>query len=254
MKRWRTTVNVNLLRDQFSSSSSQSSARRQCSQYSVARFSVSESAVNQNASINENSKSSNSRSLRQHTLAKSISLCCFCFCLVLRNRSFRHTNMRISFASIQQDSHFDCFRIYLLSSHFFFFFVFTSLRLSHLLWNFQLQSWSVTHLRFNQWISSQCRSIEEMNSRFETKLEEEKRIVLRACLKISIEILSYQRKFIWRLVWTWHTFLLLTFDLHVHICSLNQIFSLCYLFSRHASYNLKLESNSNQILTFWFET
>ena len=115
-------------------------------------------------------------------------------------------------------------------------FAFTSLRLPHLLWDFQLQSWPVTHLRFSQWISSQCRPIEGMNSRFETKLEEEERIVLRACLKISIETLSYQRKSIWGLVWAWHTLLLLTFDLHVHICSLDQIFSLCYLFSRHASY------------------
>ena len=61
-------------------------------------------------------------------------------------------------------------------------------------------------------------------------------ILLRTCLKISIKILFYQREFIWELVWTWHTFLLLTFDLYVHICSLNQIFSLCYLFFRHASY------------------
>ena len=37
-------------------------------------------AINQNASINKNSKSSNSRSLKQHTFAKSISFCCFCFC------------------------------------------------------------------------------------------------------------------------------------------------------------------------------
>ena len=61
----------------------------------------SESAVNQNASINKNSKSSNSRSLRQHTLAKSISLCCFDFHFVLRNRSFHHTNLQISLASIE---------------------------------------------------------------------------------------------------------------------------------------------------------
>ena len=58
--------------------------------------------------------------------------------------------------------------------------------------------------------------------------------MLRACLGISIEILSYQRKFISKLVKTWHTLLLLTFDLHVDICFLNQISSLCYLFSRHA--------------------
>ena len=38
-----------------------------------------------------------------------------------------------------------------------------------------------------------------MNNRFETKLEKEKKIVLRACLRISIKILSYQRKFSWRL-------------------------------------------------------
>ena len=43
---------------------------------------VSEFAINQNASINKNSKSSNSRNLKQHTFAKSISLCCFCFCFV----------------------------------------------------------------------------------------------------------------------------------------------------------------------------
>ena len=41
---------------------------------------VSKSAINQNASINKNSKNSNSRSLKQHTFAKSISFCCFCFC------------------------------------------------------------------------------------------------------------------------------------------------------------------------------
>ena len=53
---------------------------RQCNQYFVNRFSVSKSAVNQNAPINKNSKSSNSRNLKQHTLAKSLSFCCFCFC------------------------------------------------------------------------------------------------------------------------------------------------------------------------------
>ena len=37
-------------------------------------------------------------------------------------------------------------------------------------------------------------------------------------------------------MWAWHTLLLLTFCLHVDICSLDQIFSLCYLFFRHASY------------------
>ena len=54
--------------------------------------------------------------------------------------------------------------------------------------------------------------------------------------EISIEILSYQRKFTSKLMKIWHTFWLLTFNLHVNICFLNQIFSLCYLFFRHASY------------------
>ena len=43
---------------------------------------VSKSAINQNRSINKNSKNSNSKSLKQHTLAKSISFCYFCFCSV----------------------------------------------------------------------------------------------------------------------------------------------------------------------------
>ena len=35
---------------------------------------------------------------------------------------------------------------------------------------------------------------------------------------------------------TWRIFLFLTFDFHVNICFLNQIFSLCYLFFKHAFY------------------
>ena len=63
--------------------------------------------------------------------------------------------------------------------------------------------------------------------------------MLRACLKIWIVILSYQRKFIWKLARsrTWRS--QSTFDIRfsVHICFLNQIFSLCYLLSfRHAFY------------------
>ena len=66
-----------------------------------------------------------------------------------------HINLQISLASIrqdlrqdfQQDFHFDCFDIYL--SSFFCFrissaFAFISSRLSHLLWDFQLQQWFVT--------------------------------------------------------------------------------------------------------------
>ena len=62
----------------------------------------------------------------------------------------------------QQDSHSRDSRIYILLSLFSFsssVFAFTSSRLSHLLWDLKLQSWSVRYLRFSQWISSQCRSI-----------------------------------------------------------------------------------------------
>ena len=61
--------------------------------------------------------------------------------------------------------------------------------------------------------------------------------MLRTCLRISIRILFYQRKFTSKLMKTWRTSFTKHFDLHVNICSLNQIFSLCYLFFRHASYN-----------------
>ena len=92
-------------------------------QYSVIDLSVSKSAVNQNASISKNSKDSNSKSLRQHTSAKSISLCCFCFCS--RNRSFHHTNNQISSRtrfstrfSFSTSSHiFFVFALLLLFSH-----------------------------------------------------------------------------------------------------------------------------------------
>ena len=64
--------------------------------------------------------------------------------------------------------------------------------------------------------------------------------VLRACLGGSFgRVLSYQREAIWGLVrsralaptiYFWHSVS------HVHICFLDQISSLCYLFPRHAPY------------------
>ena len=60
--------------------------------------------------------------------------------------------------------------------------------------------------------------------------------MLRTCLKISIKILSYQRKFISKLMKIWRTSFIRYFNFHVNICFLNQIFSLCYLFFRHAFY------------------
>ena len=131
MKNWRIKINVNLLFNQFNSSSSQSF--------------VSKFAINQNALINKNSKNLNSRNLKQYTFAKSISFC-YCFCFICsKNRSFHHINLQMSFASIEikifiQDFHFRDLRIYLFSffclrTSFVFAFIFS--RLSHLFWNFQ---------------------------------------------------------------------------------------------------------------------
>ena len=150
---------------------------------------VSKFAINQNASINKDSKSSNSKNLKEYTFAKSMSLCCFCFCFVRKIDRFHiliceYLRDQDSQQDFQQDSHSRDLRIYLLFSHFFFCFrlyVFTSIAF---VMKIQLQSWSITHSRFHQWISSQCQSIEEMNNRFETKLEKKKKILLRACLKI----------------------------------------------------------------------
>ena len=52
-------------------------------------------AINHDASINKNSKNSNSKNLKQHTFAKSISFCCFCFCLILKYRSIHYINLQI---------------------------------------------------------------------------------------------------------------------------------------------------------------
>ena len=187
MKRWKTTINANLLHDQISSSFSQFFVSRRC----VNILFCSEFAANQNASINKNSKSSNSRSLKQHTFAKSISFFCFCFCSAREIDRFIILICR--YLSHQFDKIFNkifilVIYIYFSSSRTFSAFEFISSRLSHLLWNFQRQSWSDRYLNFSQWISLQCRSIEEMNIRFETKFEKNEEIMLRACLKSRLKI------------------------------------------------------------------
>ena len=86
-------------------------------------------AVNQDASINKNSKNSNSRNLKQHTFAKSISFCCFCFCLILKHRSFHYINLQI-FSRSKFSTKFSfswfyifCFRIFFCFRIYFFTFV-----------------------------------------------------------------------------------------------------------------------------------
>ena len=115
------------------------------------------------------------------------------------------------------------------SSNIFIFFLFAnflfsifSLRLSHLLWNFQRRSRSNKYLNHNQWIFSQCRSIEEMNSRFATKFEEKKKIMLRTCFENIVAKLK--KKHVLKF---WHSQILhkaFRFS-SVHICFLDQIFS-----------------------------
>ena len=141
-------------------------------------------AVNQNASINKNSKTSNSRSLKQYTFAKSISLC---FCLLEKSIdfSYKYSNVFCSRSrsrfSFSWSSH-----IFFVFAFLLFVFAFTSSRLSHLLWDFQLQQRSVT-ISTLQSMNLFVMSIDqkEWNSRFETKLEKDERIVLRACLRFE---------------------------------------------------------------------
>ena len=144
-------------------------------------FFCSESAVNQNAPINKNSKNSNSKSLRQYTLAKSISFCCFCFCFcfrfVLRHRSFRHTNLQIS-SRTKFSTKFSCSQL----SHIFFVFVFASF-VSHLFFHVYricFETFNVNHNQTNIWIivDDFFRNVDrskKKNSRFETKFEKKKK-------------------------------------------------------------------------------
>ena len=200
------------------------------------------SAANQDASINKNSKSSNSRSLKQHTLAKSISLCCFCFCSA---REIDRFIIRICrYLSHQFDKILNKILnkilikililvayIYLSSSRTFFAFEFIFSRLSHLLWAFLFLSWSDWYLSHRQWISSQCRSIEEVIYSFRNEVWKRRKNSVTSMSEISIGDLSYQRKFIWELARSkaWRSQSTSGIRLSVHICSLDQIFSFCYL-------------------------
>ena len=63
--------------------------------------------------------------------------------------------------------------------------------------------------------------------------------LLRAYSEKSVDrVLSYQREFIWELARfrIWRSQFTSDIRFSVHICFLDQIFSLCYLFSRHAFY------------------
>ena len=195
MKIWRIKVNVNLLFNQFNSSFSQFSV------VIVKRFSVSTFAINQNRSINKNSKSSNSKNLKQHTFAKSISFCCFDFCYCSVRKIDRFIVLICKCLLHRSKSKFSSRFSFSRSSHIFFClrtssaFAFIFSRLSHLFWISQFQQWFVTISTF-QSMNIFAMSIDQKkwNSRFETKFEEEKRIVLRACLKSRLKDLILSTK------------------------------------------------------------
>ena len=142
----------------------------------------------------------------------------------------------------QQDSHSRRLRIYSLFSHFFFCFrnyLFTFIAFARELSTSTMNCHAI-YVAINEFLRNVDR-LEEWNSLFETKFEEDEKIMLRACLEKNFDwVLFYQRKFIWELMWAWHIFLFLTFDLHVHICSLNQIFTflLLLLLVKHVFWQL----------------
>ena len=128
MKKWKTTINVNLSRNQFNSSFSHSSAHRRCV---ISLLSV------QNLQSIRTRRLTKTRKLQIRKIWSNIRLrnqYRFVF-VCSKNRSIFHTNIQMSFAvdrnqSSQQNSHSRNLRIYSLSSHFFFclhIYVFTSI-------------------------------------------------------------------------------------------------------------------------------
>ena len=182
-------------------------------------------AVNQNASINKNSKSSNSRNLKQHTFAKSISLCCFCFCfcfclfwkidrfiiLICKYLSHQSTKFSIKilifviFAYILFSLSLFCFRIYFFTS------IASTLKLS--------TSIMIRQIFESQSMNFSAMSIDRKNEySFRDEIWKKRKDNVTSVSEISIENLFYQREFIWELVW---------FDAHFYFW-----FSCKYLFSR----------------------
>ena len=130
--------------------------------------------------------------MKQHTSAKSISLCCFCFCsareidrfFILICRYLSHQFDKILNKVLILDiyvsslfSHIFCFFIYLFMS------IVTILRLS--------ASTMICHAIYaavNEFLRNIDR-LEEWNSRFETKLEEDEKIVTSIlCVETLIDV------------------------------------------------------------------
>ena len=175
-----------------------SSSLRQCS--------ATEPAANQNASIIKDSKSSNSRSLNQSTSAKSISFCCFCFCLA--RKIDRFIILICKYLPHQFDKVLNKILIsialtyiYLRSSR-----TFSAFDLSLHVYRICSESFSFNHdlsryLHFSQWTSSQCRPIGGKGYSLRDETWRKRGNSVTSMSEISIEVLFYQREFIWELAW-----------------------------------------------------
>ena len=78
-------------------------------------------------------------------------------------------------------------------------FAFIFSRLSFLLWIFLFLSWLDWYLNHSQRIFSQCRSIKRMIYSLRDEIWKRRKNNVTSMFEISIEILFYQRKFIWEL-------------------------------------------------------
>ena len=149
------------------------------------------SAVNQKTSISQSLKSSNSKNFQQFTFAKSFSFCHrFAFALSKKSIFSSYKNSNIFYISLQSKFSFLQSKFSFAWSRFTFSFTFSSFFRFSSLFEFSLSDFyvycicfdhfsfrndSFNYRRFNQRYFSNRRSIEERNSRFETKFAEKKK-------------------------------------------------------------------------------
>ena len=244
IKRWKTTVNVSLIRSQFSSSSSQSSVRSSkqstfCQSnllfQNLQSIRTCRLIKTRKAQIREVWDSIRSRN--RYRFAASISAFAFALfwdidrfiiliCKYLRDQDFQQDSHSRRIYLSFFFSHIFCFRIYLFTS------IASAMKFSaSTLIRQILESSSMNFFA----MSTDRRN--EYSLRNETWRRRENSVT--SMSGISIGNLSYQRESIWKLARsrTWRSQSTSDIRFSVHICFLDQIFSLCYLLSpRHAPY------------------
>ena len=140
-------------------------------------------AINQKTSISQNLKNSKSKSFQQHTFAKSIR---FASALSKKSTLSSYKNLNIFYISLQSRFSFLQSRFSFAWSRFtfssfirfssLFEFSFSNLRVCYICFDrFNFRNDSFDYRRFIQRYSSNRRSIEERNSRFETKFAKRKK-------------------------------------------------------------------------------